>query len=229
MKTKLLLLPFSIFFTILPTHYDAKYWEWQRKVGQAGGKLNKFKFETHIKPSDTVIDVGCGGGYLLYNLDCARKIGIEVIEEARKNADNLGIETYSSVYDIEDNIADVIISNHAFEHISNVFEVLQELKKKLKPSGILVIVVPSEQANNSSYEYKENDRNQHIFTWTPMTLGNLVKLAGFTIIKAEALQHCWVGNYLKEASKADLTAYHAKCRNHAIKTHNYQVKVIAKK
>jgi len=68
-----------------------------------------------------------------------------------------------------------------------------------------------------------------LYTWTPMTLGNLVKAAGFKVVKANAIRHCWVGDYIKEATNADLKAYHEKCNEHALRTNNYQVRVVAKK
>lgn len=51
----------------------------------------------------------------------------------------------------------------------------------------------------------------------------------FRILKAEAIRHCWVGNYVQESQKNDLTEYHKKCHQHALDTNNYQVKVVAQK
>ncbi len=225
----LLLKSISLYSEDTTAHYDEKYWAWQKIIGETGGILNKFKFEEYIKPTDTVIDFGCGGGFLLNQLQCARKIGAEVNTTAIKQAQEYGIETYSDLNAIDDNIADVIISNHALEHVPSPYDIITLLKRKLKKDGLLIIVVPSEQACNASYGFKEEDRNQHLFTWTPMTLGNLIKLAGFAIIKSEAIQHCWVGDYINEAKNDDLTDYHERCHQHAIKTNSYQIRVVAKK
>ena len=43
-----------------------------------GGKANAFKFKRSIKPTDYVIDFGCGGDYLLENLDWIKRMGIKV-------------------------------------------------------------------------------------------------------------------------------------------------------
>lgn len=47
------------------THYDAEYFNWQKNIGAFGGWANSFKFKNSISKSDTVIDFGCGGGFLL--------------------------------------------------------------------------------------------------------------------------------------------------------------------
>lgn len=90
-----------------------------------------FKFEPHIKPSDTVLDLGCGGGYLLKNLTCARRIGVEVNPSATKTALENGIECYASLDLVPDSSINVAISNHALEHIQNPHEVLGKLRRKL--------------------------------------------------------------------------------------------------
>ena len=46
-------------------HYDANYLDWQKSIGEFGGKANAFKFKKSIKESSTVIDFGCSGGFLL--------------------------------------------------------------------------------------------------------------------------------------------------------------------
>lgn len=209
--------------------YGQQYWTYQKKIGVAGGILNLFKFNSFIQPEDTVIDFGCGGGFLLNNIKCRAKIGVEVNPSAREHAESLGLLVYSDLGMVPDEIADVIISNHVLEHVFNPYETLRALYKKLKIGGKLVLVVPSEQASDRGYAYKENDANQHIYTWTPMTLGNLVHMSGFEIIKAEALQHCWTNDYLAcvFSEQFDLDAYHERCHEEAIKKNNYQVRVVA--
>ena len=100
------------------THYDSTYFnKFQKKVGELGGKMNKFKFDKHIKETDTVLDFGCGGGFLLNNLGCKKKIGIEVNDFARNYCINkFGIDCFMSLDEIENNSIDVIISNHCLEH-----------------------------------------------------------------------------------------------------------------
>ena len=58
------------------SYYAQDYFDRQKNVGAFGGIANSFKFTNSYKLSDTVLDFGCGGGFLLANLDCKRKICI---------------------------------------------------------------------------------------------------------------------------------------------------------
>jgi len=59
-------------------YYNKKYFSWQSRVGEFGGRANLSKFAKFIRPDHHVIDYGCGGGYLLKNIKCKEKIGIEI-------------------------------------------------------------------------------------------------------------------------------------------------------
>lgn len=170
-------------------HYDKSYFDWQSTIGEFGGWANLSKYEQYISNDDTVIDFGCGGGFLLNNINCKRKIGIEINPHAAENATKLGVEVYSAPEDIQDEIADVIISNHALEHVHGPLDVLKVLRNKLKAGGKIVFTVPCEGLSNP---YKPGDINRHIYTWSPMNLGNLFDEAGFTVIESLPYRHMWL-------------------------------------
>jgi len=44
--------------------YGREYFNWQKTVGAFGGVANMFKSRNAVPPTDTVVDLGCGGGYL---------------------------------------------------------------------------------------------------------------------------------------------------------------------
>ena len=101
------------------THYTgergAEYFQYQRKAGEIGGVLDRWKFEPFIRTSDAVVDFGCGMGAMLDALDARSKIGVEVNPAARDAARRRGVEVVGSVSDLSDASADVIISNHVLE------------------------------------------------------------------------------------------------------------------
>jgi 2-polyprenyl-3-methyl-5-hydroxy-6-metoxy-1,4-benzoquinol methylase len=113
-------------------HYNADYFNWQKKVGEFGGWANLSKFSNYISYEDAVLDFGCGGGFLLKNLHCKKKIGIEVNDSALEIAKKNGIEVHKNCEDIQDNSIDVIISNNALEHTLHPLDELKTLWKKLK-------------------------------------------------------------------------------------------------
>lgn len=127
------------------SHYDEKYFLWQMEMGEFGAKADSFKFESLINEKDTVLDFGCGGGYLLSILSCRRRIGIELNDIARQRASENGIEVYKYSAEVPDNSCDLIISNHALEHTFNPYNELKSLYSKLKQNGMIVFVVPNEK------------------------------------------------------------------------------------
>ena len=170
-------------------YYDSKYLNYQKKIGEFGGVSNVFKFEKFIKTTDTVLDFGCGGGFLLNNLKCLKKIGIETNRFARDIIDNeFGFENYDSISEIEDDSIDVIISNHCLEHCPNPAEIILEMYNKLKSGGVVIIAVP-----NDSYRVKfsKNDINFHLYSFSPMNLGNLLDNSGFENIYSTSILHRW--------------------------------------
>jgi 2-polyprenyl-3-methyl-5-hydroxy-6-metoxy-1,4-benzoquinol methylase len=176
-------------------YYNETYFEgFQKKIGEFGGIANKFKFQDEIKEGDAVLDFGCGGGFLLKNIDCGKKTGIEINEVARKHCLSLGIDCYDSLNHIRDGSIDVVISNHCLEHVENPLDALSQLYKKIKPGGKIVIVIP---LDSYKYSWQPNDVNNHLYSFSPMNLGNLLQNAGFKNIKASPLLHKWVPYYEK--------------------------------
>jgi len=206
--------------------YDKEYFDWQKNIGAVGGHLNKFKFEKEVKDTDVLMDFGCGGGYLLQHFNNERRIGFEINKTAWDEIKSKGIEVFDNFDEIDDNTIDCIISNHALEHVRLPFDVLSNLYKKLKIGGTLVIVIPCEQPSEKLFYYKENDINQHLHTWCPMTLGNLATLTGFKVLSCVPFRHQWPPNWESEWNKP---GFHDKCIEYASKTKNLQIKLIATK
>ena len=206
--------------------YRKKYFDWQKDIGLIGGILNKFKFEKYIKKEDTVIDFGSGGGYLLKNINCKEKKGIEINPIARKNASNLGIKSVSSINKIKDNYANVIISNHALEHVKCPLDILKKLKLKLKKNGRIIFVVPHQGPKE---KFKLNDINQHLYTWNPLTLGNLFKEAGFNIIEVKNIRYTWKPSFYKVYKVFNKKLFDGLCKIYSLYKNNYQIRIIAKR
>jgi len=175
-------------------HYSQKYFDFQKNVGEFGAMMNKFKFAPFVKKNHVVIDFGCGGGYLLKSLSVKKKLGVEVNPVAIKEAKKNGIVVHSKTSSFPNEVADVIISNNALEHVDNPLEELTNLRKKLKKNGRLVLIVPHERG----VAWQENNIHQHLFTWSPMNLGNLVTRAGFQVERIDYIKHKWPPIYYQQ-------------------------------
>ncbi len=173
-------------------HYDADYFNWQKNVGAFGGIANLIKFEEFIRSDDRLVDFGCGGGFLLANIRCEEKVGVEINPTAREAAQKHGLKVVSTLSDLPDNWASLVISNHALEHVEHPFDVAREMLRVLEPGGRAVIVIPCDRYDIA---YDPTDINQHLYSWSPMNLGNLFKHAGFNIESCELFLHTWPRRY----------------------------------
>ena len=191
-------------------YYDDDYFDWQKNLGEFGGWANQTKFLDYIKQSDTVLDFGCGGGFLLDSLNIRKKVGVEINPSAIKSAKEKGIEVYNDADLVPDNYVDVIISNNALEHTLRPLDELKSLYKKLKKGGKIIFVVPCESI---TYEYKANDVNHHLYSWSPMCIGNLFTEAGFQLIESKAYIHKWPPEYL-EIAKQGREAFEEACKKY---------------
>jgi SAM-dependent methyltransferase len=169
-------------------HYDSAYFQYQQSGGEFGGWADVIKFQKYIDLDARVLDFGCGGGFLLESLSCKERHGVEINAAAREAASKRNLKVFASTSEIEDGWADVIISNHALEHCLHPLLELCELRTKLAPGGRIVFVVPGESIR---YTYKPNNQAMHLYTWSPMSLGNLFQQAGFEVIESRAYIHGW--------------------------------------
>ena len=173
-------------------NYNQTYYQWYRKIGNFGGIINKRKFEKYIDSNDTVLDFGCGGGFLLGNLNCAVKHGVEInlsaLEDARKNS----VKIISDSSELSNEYYDKIISNHTLQHCEDPLRELQNLNRSLKKNGLIIIVTA---CSSKDLSYKSNDVNYQLYSWSPMNLGNILDAAGFEVIEIKKYTFRWLPKY----------------------------------
>ena len=192
-------------------YYDDNYFNnYQKKIGEFGGMANKFKFQKYIKKEHTILDFGCGGGFLLQNIKARNKFGIEINPIARNYCQNeLNINCVSSIDEIKNNSIDVIISNHALEHTTNPFEIISALTKKLKKNGKIIFVVP---LDSFLYKYNQNDVNKHLYSFSPMNLGNIFSGNKLKVLKTGIIFHKWPPFWLQIKNLFGWKIFHIFCR-----------------
>jgi SAM-dependent methyltransferase len=95
---------------LISPHYDDKYFAWQAPLGKFGGWANQSKFIEFISPESRALDFGCGGGYLLKNRQCGKKVGVEVNPSAIATARANGLEVFGSLGEVPNGYVDVIVS-----------------------------------------------------------------------------------------------------------------------
>lgn len=206
-------------------HYGREYFDWQSSVGEFGGWANQSKFSNYILKNDDVLDFGCGGGFLLKHLNCRRKVGVEVNSYAAEVAKRNGVEVFNSASDVP--YVGVVISNNALEHTLYPLHESKSLYSKLRTGGRIIFVVPCESVG---YRYKQNDINHHLYSWSPMCIGNLFQEAGFSVIESKPCTHKWPPKYQLIARIGGKNVFEMVCRIYGrIERSWFQVRIIAKK
>ena len=157
-----------------------RYFTYQSRFGDMAGRLAARKFAKYIRPSDVALDFGCGGGFMLKLLACRQRLGVDVNPYARDVAANNGVTCYETLDQIGDESVDVVTSHHSLEHVVSPLLVLRQLRLKLKPGGLLLIVVPIDDWRTQK-KYFPTEINHHLYTWTPLLLGHLLHEAGFDV------------------------------------------------
>jgi len=164
--------------------YNKEYFIYQDPIGKKTVRL-KDRFQGYISEQSTVLDFGCAAGYLLSSLKCKDKIGVDINEISLREASKKKIRTFTSLDDILNNTIDCVISHSVLGHLPDPLEVLNELKTKLKPGGIIIFSVPHETLN---WKYKSLDINNKFYTWSPMAIGNLFSHVGFQVLDVKVFK-----------------------------------------
>ena len=145
--------------------------------------LNSFNTE-----EKTVLDIGAGTGDFL--LACEKSgwnvIGIEPNKDARNIALKKEIKLHQELKDVSNLKFDVITLWHVLEHVPNLKEYLSQIKKLLKPNGVLVIAVPNYKSYDAIY-YKEFwaafDVPRHLWHFSQNSISKLFKKESLIVFK----------------------------------------------
>lgn len=147
------------------------------------------------KKAGNILDVGCGTGAFLHTMKNAKWniTGLEPDETARAKAVELyglHLEKTEEFYLLPAQTFDAITMWHVLEHVHELHEYMEQLKKLLKPGGKLFIAVP----NYTSYDagvYQEfwaaYDVPRHLYHFSPKSMQTLLHSHGMTVEKMKPM------------------------------------------
>lgn len=145
--------------------------------------LKKLQLISKFYKTGNILDIGCGTGEFLNVCKNAKWncIGIEPDDDARemgKNNYSLDVRPELEINNLASESFDIITMWHVLEHVPDLNQRILDLKRLLKPKGIIIIAVP----NCDSYDakvYKEHwaayDVPRHLYHFTPASIEHLFK------------------------------------------------------
>lgn len=142
------------------------------------------------EPGQTsILDVGCGGGYLLRALQERRfrVFGIDPGPLASSVGARLGIPMLSGFYPCPHGFGpmDVVLSSGVLEHVPDPIEFLRAHQHDLTPSGMILISTPD---NQGSLDLGDPSMlmHEHISYFDAESLRRVVEEAGYEVVALEA-------------------------------------------
>lgn len=160
------------------------------------------QFAQHIEGKDYV-DVGCGtGGILdLVKERAATVAGVEPQRAMREELQQAGYTMYRLPEDMPDASFDVASLFHTLEHLTDPLGTLKEIKRALRPGGVLMVEVPhARDALLTTFELESFKAftfwSEHLVLHTRESLTAFLAAAGFSSIAVEGFQRYPLANHL---------------------------------
>ena len=156
-----------------------------------------------------ILDVGCGEGQMVKKFtEAFHAEGVEPEDRAREICIKSGLRVHNDLQILEDTgeLFDAISMFHVVEHIYKPFDILRQLKKLLRPNGILLIETPnSMDALLTMYECSPFQNftywSHHPMLYSPTALAYLVSRSGYKILENVGVQRYSIENHMHWLSK----------------------------
>ncbi|MCX7834805.1 MAG: class I SAM-dependent methyltransferase [bacterium] len=128
--------------------YDTSWEHWTQPDLS---ELDIEKIRQHLNEEGSILDVGCGDGYLLsflwngkrklYGIDLSKK-AIELAKQRLKDQAELLVGTIQAL-PFQDNAFEYVVCTHTLEHVNDLKSACEELKRVTKKK--LMVLVPVQE------------------------------------------------------------------------------------
>lgn len=181
----------------------SKFWDYESGFPknyfayQFGGAIAN-KLKRYFKKAKTVLDYGCGTGFLMphllrFNL---KVTGVDYSEKsiASVNEKFKGRKNFEGAFLVNDLINknqkfDAVIAIEVVEHLTDEFldKEINSIKKLLKPEGLVIFTTPNEERLEDSHVFCPQcehvfHRWQHVRSWNSKNLTAYMQKNGLKII-----------------------------------------------
>ncbi len=148
---------------------------------------NKTRLLSSLQPGKgRLLDIGAGTGDFLL---AAKKSGWEILGtepsgKARGIAESKGVSFAEQLSDLPDHSFDAITMWHVLEHVPDLDHQIGELKRLLKPTGIILIAVPNFRSFDAQHYgafWAAYDVPRHLWHFSKTAIGKLFARRDFEL------------------------------------------------
>jgi SAM-dependent methyltransferase len=145
-------------------------------------------FQSYIKESDTVLDLGAGFCDFINHIKCKKRIAVDTNPDV-KNYANSGIRVLvadsSNLGEINNSSIDIVFTSNFFEHLNTkaeLIQTLQEIRRILCRGGKLLVLQPNIRYIGGKYW----DFLDHNLPITDRTLIEAFGLIGLQVVEVRS-------------------------------------------
>ena len=114
-------------------------------------------FQRYVNTGDTVLDLGAGYCEFINNIECTRKIAVDLNPQTKDYANpdvEIMLTPSNDLHDLADESVDVIFVSNFFEHLPDkktFMDTLQESRRVLRSGGRILILQPNIRVLGGQY------------------------------------------------------------------------------
>ena len=196
------------------TFYEKEYGEiFSNEKGTTPAKLFESRLpdarmyfdwiQNDLEKTNNCLELGCASGYFLATIkDHVESVsGIETHVLLKEYCNNIGIHTFNSLEECDEEQFDRIFMFFLLEHIGDPINFLRAIKRVLKPKGKLFIIVPNvDDALMKLYDIPAFKSfyftPAHQFYYSKDTLSQVINLAGMSDFTIFPRQRYDISNHM---------------------------------
>ena len=168
-----------------------------------------------LSKNASVLDIGCGSGGLLLSLKRAGFSNLTGADPFLPNdIETNGVHLFRKPLDEVEGEFDVVMLQHAFEHMAEPQLVLKQLNNILRPNGIVILRMPVSDTyawKHYGVNWHQLDAPRHLFIHTRKSMAIIASGADLAISEvvydSTLMQFIVSEQYARDISQADKRSY----------------------